>query len=107
LDWDRREDVRAAVYARDRGCVLARHVGHLCLGVLTPHHLKKAGQGGAYTVDNIVAVCSSGNVWVEDEPLAAHRLGLVVRHGDTLEEAWERMRTAGLVTYDPEGNPIP
>ena len=98
--------IRADVFDRDGACVLSNFAGHRCQGPPTPHHLKKASQGGGYTADNIVTLCSTGNTWVEDEPFAAHRLGLVVRHGDTLEDAWERMRAAGLVTYDPEGNPL-
>lgn len=94
----RRIQVREAVLRRDRACVLnpgtanpvhlnaARGIGlpeHRCFGEReTMHHLRKAGQGGAYTFDNLVLMCASGNDWVEDHPNDAHRIGLVKRRGD-------------------------
>jgi hypothetical protein len=81
-----RAHVRAVVFTRDDyRCRLAGiavpDVGP-CWGPLTPHHLRKASQGGAYTADNLVALCAGHNCWVEDHPDTAHRLGLVRRAGD-------------------------
>lgn len=93
------------VYYRDSyQCVLAAHPSHTCQGRLTPHHLKKAGQGGPWAAVNLVTLCVHGNGWVEDEPEIAHTLGLVIRAGETYAQAWARMRTAGLTAgaqHDP------
>jgi 5-methylcytosine-specific restriction endonuclease McrA len=79
-----RADVRAAVFARDdwrcrlHGFTLAG----ACFGPLTPHHVVKSSQGGAYSLDNLVTLCSSHNDRLEaDAGLArlAVELGLVVR----------------------------
>ena len=86
-DADRRKAVREAVFARDGGCLLSPW-GRLndegrdwgpCVGVLTPHHLLKASQGGAYSEDNLVALCAMHNSMIEDWPIQAERIGLVVR----------------------------
>jgi hypothetical protein len=85
--------VREAVYARDRGCQLAHLVGQRdsagtevprCHGPRTPHHRRKAIEGGAYSVANRVELCLGHNGWVEDEPDAAAELAplLVMRSGD-------------------------
>jgi hypothetical protein len=88
---DRRWAVRAQVYARDRyRCLLERAGEGPCSGLLTPHHLRKAGQGGPYTVENLVALCARHNSWVEDEPLRAHELGLVIRAGEDGHQAAAR-----------------
>lgn len=50
-----------------------------CYGPLTPHHLVKAGQGGSYTLDNLVTLCAFHNDWVEDNPDLAVSAGLVIR----------------------------
>lgn len=83
-DRDRRDEVRAAVFARDRYCRLIDRadVAGTCRGPLTPHHLRKASAGGGYTEDNLVALCAGHNTWVEDEPDLAYSLGLVRRRGD-------------------------
>lgn len=86
------------VIQRDRRCILAGHPdAGPCFGPLTPHHLRKQSQGGAWTMGNMVTLCAAMNSWVEDQPRKAHELGLVIRHGETEEEAWEKMRSAGLV----------
>jgi 5-methylcytosine-specific restriction endonuclease McrA len=85
---DERADVRAEVYARDRWlCQVARLLPTAgpCFGVLTPHHRRKSGQGGHYSVANLVAACAGHNDALEsDADLAAHAraAGLVVRRGD-------------------------
>lgn len=48
-----------------------------CFGRLTPHHLRKASQGGEFTPDNLIAACQFHNDWVETEPARARALGLV------------------------------
>lgn len=99
-------DVRSRVFARDhRQCVLAGQSVRSdirlpwCRGPLTVHHLLKAGQGGPYSECNLVTLCAGHNGWVEDEPLLAHHLGLVVRRGDDLLGCWGRLVELGLVDY--------
>lgn len=98
-----RAEVWEQVQARDRGCLLDGHHGahQPCRGGLTPHHLQKASQGGPYTVENIVALCAFHNGWVEDYPLTAHVLGLVVRQGETPALAWYRMWGHRLTEHRP------
>lgn len=103
---DHTRAVRDEVYARDGWACIAGHLPtHRCMGGLSPHHLRKSGQGGKYTLGNLVTLCASMNTWVEDEPNLAYELGLVVRRGETEEDAWIKMRAAGLVTYGPDGGP--
>lgn len=96
----RRRTVRAEVFQRDGGCLLAHHqeFGGGCYGQrCTPHHLLKASAGGPYMADNLVTLCAHHNDWVEDHPTAAHAVGLVVRRGEVVALAWQRMRIRGLV----------
>lgn len=82
----RRAEVREAVFTRDRVCQLAGVDGAgRCFGGLTPHHRRKASQGGAYDEDNLVALCAHHNDELEaNADLAAlgRELGLVKRAGD-------------------------
>lgn len=80
---DRRGTVAEAL-ARDRQrCrLLDMLVGHRCAGPITPHHLRKQSAEHDDSAENIVALCAAGNTFVENEPLLAHRLGLVIRDGD-------------------------
>lgn len=92
--------VVALVFERDRGCLASRRpdVCGPCSGPLTPHHVRKDSQGGAWDLDNLVSLCWAHNcVWVEGNPAEAHALGLVARRGEPITYAWERMRAAGLV----------
>ena len=82
--------VREQVFARDRFCQV-HHLGYRsyavgrCYGPLTPHHRRKASQGGAYSTENLVVACLAHNEALEaDAGLArwAHSVGLVVRRGD-------------------------
>ena len=73
-----RKEVREAVFARDKRCVM-HGVWDACSGPLTPHHLLKASQGGNYSEDNLVTLCAYHNTKVEDEPHEACRFGLVIR----------------------------
>ena len=91
-----RDVIRRTVFARDKGCqfiafidraysrldpttirVLHRHLA--CHGERTPHHLLKASAGGEYTEENLVELCVFHNDWVEDYPLEAAAIGLVIR----------------------------
>lgn len=77
-DQPRRRKVREAVYERDGGCVLLRiSTDHDCMGSpLTPHHIRKASQGGPYDESNLVSICAIGNSWLEIDRPAARALGL-------------------------------
>ena len=84
--------VREMVFARDRGCVLRSDPEHRCLGVMTPHHRRKASSGGAYSMANLITLCSFHNGDVEDRP-AYYRERfpeLVVREGDAEYESLGR-----------------
>lgn len=84
-DLPRRAVERAAVLAPGAVCVLRGVSGAgTCFGPLTPHHRRKAGQGGAYDRTNLVAMCAHHNDRLEaDADLAAlaRDLGLVIRAG--------------------------
>ena len=80
-----RREIKKRVFARDGGCLLSPWL-HLnpngtewgpCLGDLTPHHVKKASQGGEYTEENLKTLCAHHNSMIEDYPKAAQRIGLV------------------------------
>lgn len=103
-----RAHVRHAVFDRDGwACIGAGVIPHTCdPHKLEAHHLHKASAVGAYEVVNLVTVCPVLNQWVEDHPSKATDLGLVVRAGITHEMAWARMRAAGLVDYDHEGQVV-
>lgn len=98
-----RDAVRLEVFRRDQRCLLAGYPANpRCLApMLTPHHLRKAGQGGAYTLENLVALCAGHNDWLETREGAqiGEALGLVIRRGRTHDEAWTLMQAAGLVNY--------
>lgn len=102
-------EIKAAVYARDGRCLLhGSGVGGGCFGKpLTPHHLRKSGQGGPDTVENVVTLCGFHNDWIETAPRAAHLLGLVIWAGETTEGAWRKLRCNQLVTYGPDGAYMP
>lgn len=78
------EAIRTQVFDRDDyRCALRDVTGAgRCYGPLTPHHRRKAGQGGAYSLDNLVTLCRHHNDALESHPdlaLLGERLGLVVR----------------------------
>ncbi len=102
-----RELVRAAVFARDRQCLLVGSmVAGRCFGTRkTPHHLWKGGQGGLYVPANLVTLCAFHNGWVEDHPPEAQAWGLVVRNGDTIPAVWRRMHFWGLLDWWWDGSP--
>ena len=61
-----------------------------------PVGVAKASAGGGYTVANGLTLCAGCNQWVEDEPVHAHSLGLVVRRGETHAQAAARRRVHGI-----------
>lgn len=95
LDGDERA-VRETVFASDgHRCRLRDHSGEVvidgrvveiprCNGGLSFQHRRKAGAGGAYSIENGATLCIGHNRWVEDEPDAAVYVDpyLVVREGD-------------------------
>lgn len=89
--------VRRAVFDRDRRCLLDHLGWHRCFGPWTPHHVRKASAGGAYSETNLVTLCAHGNDWVETEPDRAWELGLVARRYDELHEVAQRRWLHGLV----------
>lgn len=79
-EFEVRAAIRAAVIERDGGCVLALEPGvGNCQGRDTVHHILKEGQGGPFTMENLVCLCWFHNGWVEDNPNEAEARGLV-RH---------------------------
>lgn len=91
----RRADVREAVFRRDGyRCRLERAAGEVdgewidagpCHFGLTPHHVHKDGQGGAYDEANLVTLCAHHNDEIEANPRLARlarSLGLVKRRAD-------------------------
>lgn len=99
-----RAEVREQLWKRDGGeCILDdRRHAHLltgqCFGGATPHHLLKAGQGGAYQLDNLLTACVGHNTWVEDHPDRARDLGLVVLRGRIDHTEAARRRAAHGLT---------
>jgi hypothetical protein len=110
LDNPARGAVRDRVFARDGSCLLRRWAGiPPCIGnPFTPHHLRKAAQGGPYNELNLVTLCAGHNDWVETSEAAdvVHAWGLVKRNSDTYADVWARLAAAGLVTYKWTGQPL-
>lgn len=103
-----RDAERLFVLSRDGGCLLRGRldIPHWCSGGDSFHHIVKAWKRPPYDRRHGVCLCFFHNGLLEaDADFAAkgHELGLVVREGETVEEAWEKMRAAGLVGYGPEG----
>ena len=109
-----RYPVRSSVFQRDgHRCRLALFTAGpqgmaFCSGApLTVHHIRKAGQGGPYTLLNLVTLCAGHNVWLETDAGArwGEPRGLVLRrvpHGGlvaALEDCWARMQAAGIVDW--------
>jgi len=78
LNRERRE-IRERVFVRDGYRCQANWPATECFGPLTVHHLKKASAGGTYTEGNLVTTCSHHNSLIEDFPITAQSLGLVIR----------------------------
>jgi hypothetical protein len=112
-DRPERDGVQAFVFYRDglrcrlENFDLAEPVVRVprCVGPLTVHHVRKAGQGGPYVPLNLVALCAGHNDWLEtaDGATWGRGRGLVARRGDDLIECWARMRAAGIVEWNHAG----
>lgn len=103
-DTPRRSDVRAIVLERDGCCWLLKVCPeHQCRGEDGPHHLQKASQGGPYEEWNLLTLCASANVAVEDFPCWARARGLVVdRTTNAFEAAALRAKLEASATrYRP------
>jgi 5-methylcytosine-specific restriction endonuclease McrA len=90
-----RAKVRDEVFARDgHACRLQHFPESLvppCFGHLTPHHRRRASQGGGYTMANLISACSFHNDLLEadaDFAAWARALGFVVLRGDP---GWEEL----------------
>lgn len=73
------------VYRRDPDFAQVYRVIGDCYGPLTPHHVRKAAQGGKYELSNLVTLCAAHNDRLEaDADLAAlaRSIGLVKKRGD-------------------------
>jgi hypothetical protein len=103
--------MRERVFARDGNrCRLAGWVPAAfgpCLGPLTVHHLRKSGQGGPYTLINLLTLCAGHNAAVETERVLARELGLEITRAGTFEEAWRQLLAVEIVTYWWTGEPPP
>ena len=101
-DLDAEDEIRQAVFARDRWCCVlwwpswprpARGgllLHQPCSGRITPHHRRKAGAAGSWSMENLVTLCVGHNKLIEDEPdlMAALFPHLVIREGDP---EWEEL----------------
>lgn len=72
-------EIRDAVFDRDNYACQAPADWGSHFGVLTPHHLLKASQGGKYTTENLITLCAYHNEYVEDYPQAAEKAHLVIK----------------------------
>lgn len=98
--------IRAQVFDRDAYRCALRDVAGAgrCYGPLTPHHRRKASQGGAYTLENLVTLCRHHNDQLEsraDVAAIGEALGLVTRRSavdvaDRVRHRGDRIRTAAL-----------
>lgn len=111
---DRKAEIRAELFQRDRVCRLRGVPGAgKCHGPLTPHHRRKGGQGGGYTLDNLVALCAWHNDELEadaDLALLGRTMGLVLKRGDEWTEQHERFwaivdRDGPVPAHRPELGP--
>lgn len=111
---------RAAVFARDGGqCLLLRtrfleadgqpagsRLGTCHGNPLTPHHLRKAGQGGPYSLRNLITLCAGHNDRIEELPRADMvAAGLVVPRGADIGSAWALLQLQEIVAWWWDGTP--
>lgn len=101
-----KEAIRLAVYRRDGQCRLRRSTGAgPCSGKkLTPHHLWKSGQGGPWSIRNILTLCAGHNGRVETMRTEARAWGLEMTRGQTYTELWALLHLAGITTYWWDGS---
>jgi hypothetical protein len=101
--------IREAVFDRDgRRCCLkgALPAFGRCYGPLTPHHLRKAGQGGPYSMRNLITLCAFHNGRIESMPRAdMEALGLVIPRWQDTGTAWALLQLAGIVAWWWDGTP--
>jgi 5-methylcytosine-specific restriction endonuclease McrA len=64
--------IRERVFARDGYTCQAPKSWGVCYGVLTPHHVVKASQGGDYSETNLVTLCAHHNGLIESDSVIAH-----------------------------------
>lgn len=106
---DQHEEIRLAVYARDGHCRLRDALAPWgpCMGDRTVHHLRKASQGGAYTMSNLIYLCAQHNDRIEELPRAdTVACGLVIpRDCQDPGRAWALMQLAGIVAWWWDGTP--
>lgn len=57
------------------------------------HHRRRRSQGGAYSWDNLLAVCDHCHAWIHDHPVMARALALLVFRGDP---EWIELAVAAL-----------
>lgn len=106
-----KDEIREAVFYRDGyRCRMGGVPGAgPCAGHLTPHHRRKGGQGGGYTVENLATLCVRHNDELEaDADLAflGRTMGLVLKRGDvwtvTHDRFWSLVDRDGAV---PDARP--
>lgn len=79
---------RAAIIARDGGCLGARVIPETrCAGAIHLHHVLRRSQGGPDTPENLVALCAVCHGWVHEHPALARERGLLARSGNISEES--------------------
>lgn len=69
--------VRADALARDMGCRAGAILDVRCGGPLDVHHIRRRGQGGTDTLDNLITACRSCHDWIHAHPERARELGLL------------------------------
>lgn len=102
---------RRFVLDRDGGCLLRGRldIQHWCSGIDTFHHIVKAWKRPPYDRRHGVCLCAFHNGFLEEDAYFAakgHEMGLVVLEGESVDTAWEKMRAAGLVSWDWGGDPV-
>lgn len=113
---EERASIRQTVFDRDRRCLLVGTVAGPCRGPATPHHLLKSGQGGPYTVQNLVTLCAWHNGWVERNRADSATWGLYVEphlppytstsYWKDIGGAWHRLILHGLTPCWWDGSPL-
>lgn len=109
-DADQRALTRQAVFDRDGRCRLAGSTYGPCIGPLTPHHLRKEGQGGEYVMSNLLTLCAGHNDRIESLPRADMvASGLVVPgryyQAAAIRQAWSLLQLADIVGHWWDGTP--
>ena len=70
--------IRADVLARDITCRAVDLIPSVrCVGPLDPHHIRRRGQGGPDSLDNLVSLCRAHHDWTHQNPASAREIGLL------------------------------